>query len=48
MNVPLVLTIAHKTSSVLTDLGVLFVNALVAMDYQMDFVKVTKNFYVYI
>ena len=37
-------TIAHKINDVLTVLGALFVNALVAMDCQMELVKVTIVF----
>ena len=43
MSVLLELTTVHRTSSVLTCLGVLFVNALAATDYQIEFVKVMKT-----
>ena len=43
MSVLLELTTAYKTSSVLTALEVLYVNALAATDYQIKFVKVMKT-----
>ena len=43
MSVLMELTTVHRTSNVLTCLGVLFVNALAATDYQIEFVKVMKT-----
>ena len=43
MNVLLALTTVHKTNSVLTDLEPMFVNVLVVMNYQMEFVKVKSS-----
>ena len=40
MSVLLILIIVHETNNVLTILEVLFVNALVAIDWWMELVKV--------
>ena len=42
MNVLLVITIVHKTNSVLIGLELLFVNVLVAMNCWMESVKVIE------